>query len=261
MRISKHQIYLFACRVNPVYFLYGLTPCRYVEYAWILEQLGEEIDGRLILDIGSSRSLLPLYLARSGAKVWASDITSAVNVMQSRMARTAGLYHLITEKSLNTGVQDARSLVFGEDTFDFVIACSILEHIPREGDISAIMEMSRVLKRGGVLIVTVPYGPRYREAKAPFDSEDVHRLYDDKQIRIRLEKPSGLSLFRLDFIGVKRPHWFDLFYSPSKTRLTRAILGWLNLLIPESIFGFVQYEKRKTLAGGVLIVFKKRLLD
>jgi SAM-dependent methyltransferase len=49
---------------------------------------------------------------------------------------------------------DALSLPFDAETFDRVIAAEVLEHIP--DDRSAIEELSRVLRPGGTMAVTVP---------------------------------------------------------------------------------------------------------
>lgn len=40
---------------------------------------------------------------------------------------------------------------------------SVLEHIPDRGDSAAIRELVRVVKPGGVVVVTAPYDRRYRE--------------------------------------------------------------------------------------------------
>ena len=51
--------------------------------------------------------------------------------------------------------ENATSLSFENDYFDLVIANHILEHIPN--DSAAMKEIFRVLKRGGVAILQVPY--------------------------------------------------------------------------------------------------------
>jgi len=50
---------------------------------------------------------------------------------------------------------DATSLLFEDESFDMIIANHILEHIPN--DTAAMREMFRVLRKGGVAILQVPY--------------------------------------------------------------------------------------------------------
>ena len=49
---------------------------------------------------------------------------------------------------------DATALPFADECFDAVITSEVLEHIP--DDVGALAELRRVLRRGGVLAVTVP---------------------------------------------------------------------------------------------------------
>jgi len=49
---------------------------------------------------------------------------------------------------------DAASLPLNDDCFDAVIACAIIEHVPDAG--AMINECHRVLKPGGLLIITTP---------------------------------------------------------------------------------------------------------
>lgn len=44
-----------------------------------------------------------------------------------------------------------------DETFDKLFSVSVIEHIPEKGDIEAIKEFSRVIKKGGQIILTVPY--------------------------------------------------------------------------------------------------------
>lgn len=53
-------------------------------------------------------------------------------------------------------IADALELPFGDSEFDFVVSIAVLHHIPSaELRLKAVLEMNRVLKNGGELIVTV----------------------------------------------------------------------------------------------------------
>jgi SAM-dependent methyltransferase len=61
-------------------------------------------------------------------------------------------------------VQDARALKYPQEAFDAVYSMSVVEHVGGEtGDSQSLQEMIRVLKAGGILLVTVPFGQRYIE--------------------------------------------------------------------------------------------------
>ena len=64
-------------------------------------------------------------------------------------------------------VEDARALRQSNERYDIVFAMSVIEHVANtkdgQGDSTAIREMLRVLKPGGLLLVSVPFGPVYTE--------------------------------------------------------------------------------------------------
>ncbi len=62
-------------------------------------------------------------------------------------------------------VGEIEALPFADETFDFLVAICVIEHIP-EFD-RALSEICRVLKPGGALICTVPM-PNFSEANAAF---------------------------------------------------------------------------------------------
>jgi SAM-dependent methyltransferase len=72
---------------------------------------------------------------------------------------------------------DFQKLHYEADTFDFVVASDVFEHIRRDAD--AMREVQRVLKRGGTLILTVPYDHDRAQTIQRVDTSgpsDVHLL-------------------------------------------------------------------------------------
>ena len=92
---------------------------------------------------------------------------------------------------------DATSLNFADDSFDFIIANHILEHIPE--DVKAMKEMQRVLKKDGVAILQVPYSTKLETTieepfinnparqELLFGQKDHVRMYAFKDYIKRLE--------------------------------------------------------------------------
>jgi SAM-dependent methyltransferase len=85
---------------------------------------------------------------------------------------------------------DAARLPFGSGVFDAVVSLSALEHFGLgrygdrfnlSGDVEAVQEMCRVLRPGGVLILTAVVGAR---AAIEFNA---HRIYEPNELRTMLE--------------------------------------------------------------------------
>jgi SAM-dependent methyltransferase len=114
-----------------------------------------------ILDVGSPK-LLGLYLAkRYAVDVQLTDI-SHLNVDEYRL-----LWNSIKDRALGTAafsLQDARALPYPPATFDVAYSMSVVEHVEGErGDSCSVSELIRVLKPGGLLLLTVPFGTHYVE--------------------------------------------------------------------------------------------------
>lgn len=72
---------------------------------------------------------------------------------------------------------DFQKLHYDDDTFDFVVASDVFEHIRRDAE--AMREVQRVLKPGGYLVLTVPYDHKRAHTIQRVDttgSDDVHVL-------------------------------------------------------------------------------------
>ncbi len=129
----------------------------------ITEYVGESRGSKpaRILDIGSPKCF-GLYLAdKLEVEVEMTDV-SRLNLdeyslmSKSLAARAKGHVHFST--------QDARALDYEDSTFDIVYSMSVIEHIEGEqGDSESIREMVRVLKPGGLLLLSVPFGKKYVE--------------------------------------------------------------------------------------------------
>jgi SAM-dependent methyltransferase len=114
-----------------------------------------------VLDVGSPKCF-GLYLASSlRAELDLTDI-SALNVNEYEMMWDA--VRGGAKGMARFGIQDARSLKYNDNEFDVVYSMSVVEHIEGlTGDIDGVKEMIRVLKPGGLLLLSVPYGNTHTE--------------------------------------------------------------------------------------------------
>jgi SAM-dependent methyltransferase len=92
---------------------------------------------------------------------------------------------------------DIHSIPFNEHAFDMVICNHVLEHV--RDDITAVREISRVLKPGGLAVLQVPFFRPIPEVTiedpAVTDKRERERLYgqDDHVRRYGLDYPSRLQ--------------------------------------------------------------------
>ena len=123
-----------------------------------------------ILDVGSRYSQVPLEMASLGHEVYALDIED----------------YLFKHKNLKFVKGDIRKTKFERGFFDVVTIISTLEHVgmgktsygdleERDGDVTAMAEIWRILKPGGIVLITVPFG------KAKF--LPFMRIYDKARIK------------------------------------------------------------------------------
>jgi SAM-dependent methyltransferase len=185
---------------------------RFMEYDLALAPLGQ-LDGLRVLDIGSPK-LPALLIARDArCELYSTDIRDYFIGSTAEFVRRLGHGDRLG-KQVHLDVQDARELTYPADLFDRIFSISVLEHIPEDGDSQAMREISRVLKPGGILSLTVPFSARgYREefVNGPVyerDEQDqptfYQRHHDLRSLYARIIEPSGLELVSLTFFGEPR---------------------------------------------------------
>lgn len=132
----------------------------------------------------------------------------------------------------NVVLGKAQSLPFPDNSFDLVAALDVIEYV--EDDFSAIKEVHRVLKKGGVGLITLP---ALRWLRSDFDKLlGVSRRYNRKDLEKKLK--------RADF-SVRKLSYFNTFlFLPivimrkikNSTQQLNCPPGWLNKIL-KLIFG------------------------
>jgi SAM-dependent methyltransferase len=182
---------------------------RSVEFAYAWRQLTQSAGAR-ILDVGSPKDLAAMLARHRGYEVVATDILPESVLLSRRYASAQGLEGRGPGR-VHSEVQDGRALTYADGAFDAAYSVSVLEHIPDRGDSAAIRELVRVVRPGGVVVVTVPYDQRYRETfvegpvyeRKPVGSERVffQRHYDRETLAQRLLGVETAEVVDLKFWG------------------------------------------------------------
>jgi ubiquinone/menaquinone biosynthesis C-methylase UbiE len=127
----------------------GTEPAPLTLEPWHLTALKliPDLNGLHVLEIGCGRGDFSRHLIGKypSAQITAVDFSAAaIDVARIENTKTAG--NLVFE------VADATSMHYPKETFDYVISCECLEHIPEPGKMAR--EMERVLKPGGGFVLT-----------------------------------------------------------------------------------------------------------
>jgi SAM-dependent methyltransferase len=123
---------------------------------------------RRVLDIASPKLLACWLVDRGGVEeVVATDVWSE-EVDSWRRLTGDGVRGLRLEPA------DATRLPYEDASFDAAYSASVIEHIPGDGDAAAMAELARVLRPGGVLALTFPYGREHE------DEHVQHDLYGER---------------------------------------------------------------------------------
>src|SRR5262249_52066819 len=217
---------------------------RFPEYHWFDSAIRSHLAGTpstrpTVLDVGSPK-MFGLYLAcKTSLDLTLTDI-SEINVDEYRIMWKA--LQTRAQGRVQFSLEDARGLHFPSDHFDVVYSMSVLEHVEGErGDSTALGELVRVLKPGGLLVLRVPFGGRYMEqrrigfsgaARATGDQQSYffQRIYDARMLQCRLlDHLARLQDLRITTVQRSHPRISRMFGSLGENM--RGILGGLNPIL------------------------------
>ncbi|HET8930591.1 MAG TPA: class I SAM-dependent methyltransferase [Acidimicrobiales bacterium] len=241
------------------------------------DRLGLRAGDRLLdLGCGGGRHAFEAY--RRGARVVALDYA------YDELPEVLGLVGAMretgegTETSSGVAVNgDACNLGFADDSFDRIIASEVFEHVP--DDAAAFAELTRVLRPGGVMAVTVPsWFPEKicwalsDEYHAPFVEGGHVRVYGEATLRSRMRdaglEPQGSHRAH----ALHSPYWWlrcavgptnddhplvrayhqllvwDLSGTPVVSNVTRTTEHLLNPVLGKSLVVYARKPPRRTAA-------------
>lgn len=241
--------------VIPLYY------ARCVEIPAVLNEMDLKKED-VILDIASPRVADLCITKHFQSQVHATDISDYF-LNYYTVAKNVCKLDTLTLK-----IEDGRALTYASDFFTKVFSISVIEHIPNDGDTLAIKEMSRVLKPGGLLVVSIPYAENvyfeeYQKGKFYYDKFSkqnekgetfFQRHYAEKDLQERLIIPSGLQLIKKVYIGENTKVNISKYID---RKSTRPFLGFLHPLFAKLFLRANTDPKKIKKIGGVVLVLKK----
>lgn len=136
---------------------------RYFCFASAVERISRGMKSGLpsIADAGAGRGGLSLAVARKGFKVTAIDAAESCLAKFNDEANQLGIKRIVSQ---------LETIPFDGAAFDIVMASEAIEHL--DDPEKAIVELFRITKNGGYLIVSVPYSETLREVVCPHCLKD-----------------------------------------------------------------------------------------
>lgn len=240
----------FSKKVSFKKYLRGLDFFRAVEYPLVYNAINSRVpqfkeDRIAVLDVGSRDSLFPPFFAY----MWPKCNCTSIDIDQKVLDMSKCVKKLNIE-NYNVNIADARKLKYKNESFDMVIAVSTIEHIlpKKDGDISAIKEISRVLKIGGYAIITIPYAEKFKEDWQDRNKRYLIRRYDKTTLHERLVLPSKLDISKILFFGQHRKFSKIWYNSP---------LCMVRFFTPFLANHFIHVSKNDVSADGCFLILKK----
>lgn len=181
-----------------------------------------------ILDLGCGSGLYTRVLAERGAHVTATEFAPRSLALAERNVGETG-------ENVEFRLEDAQALTLPDERFDKVLLTEVIEHVPHPE--RAIAEAARVLRPGGVLVVSTPsrfspmnlaYGLKRRIRRYGFNEH----LHEFTPASFRRLVESHLRVERFEFANFVLPYPVDELYLKAGSpglgllqRLERALAG------------------------------------
>src|SRR3990172_3711967 len=218
--------------------------------------------GVRILDVGCGTGSLMIQLALRGYHVNGIDASEeCIRQTQERLKH----YVPDTPSAIKKG--SAERIDYPDKTFDVVIAAEVLEHL--EKDRLAVKEFHRLLKPGGICLITVPANPGLWDIS---DEMAGHKRRYSKEQVLALFNNSSFHVERLFFIGFPLMRLYNrLVFQKwamhvdkrgdrsvsSKDIATRIGLNWWTTFILGNIFRIDNLFGSLPWGIGILLIAKR----
>jgi ubiquinone/menaquinone biosynthesis C-methylase UbiE len=190
-----------------IWELKGSQLIRQIKRAEVVKQMLKYSKAKHILDIGCAEGFITNYLSQLQAQVIGVDIDRSLKTAKNKVKNADFIYASITD------------LPFKEETFEAVTLLEILEHLPEKNISKSIIEVNRVLKSGGTLILSVPYKEKITYTRCihcgkltplwghiqSFDENKLKRLLPDNYVQTEKKHLPNVELISCNKLLGKFP--------------------------------------------------------
>lgn len=193
---------------------------------WALEQFGQSVSGRRLLDVGIGEGHSSVLLAQRGAVVTGIDVSVEALERARALARHYGA-------ALDLRQMAAEQLAFDDEVFDGILCMSAFHHTDLE---RASSEFARVLKPGcrAVLVEPLASNPPawiYRKivqsgSRGATSKESPLRIRDLDHMRRRFGRVDWRGMFLLTLAPIAADRVWNS-KNPGGHRLARAVFNRL----------------------------------
>ena len=138
---------------------------RYLNVVHLLENTLGTLENKRILDVGCGDGVLTYFLAKKGAITAGIDLSEiAIEFAKSKLKKF----------NIDFKVGSAYTLPYNDNSFDAVVSSDVIEHL--EDVNSYLLELKRVTKKGGGIIISTPI----RYTAIPLDNEHVVEWFTEE---------------------------------------------------------------------------------
>ena len=215
-------------------------------YRLVLEYLGN-LEGKGLLEIACGRGGFSRLLTTRGARVTGVDFSGAA--LKVALRKTAGNGRGPAPVNFIQG--DAQRLPFANESFDAVVSCETIEHLPDPE--AGLTEMARVCRTSGLLYLTTPnyvnanglyylYARSRNKRATPGGDQPFDSVFLFPQIR-KMVRRSGWEIIRTDGTVHQFPVWPR--HNPIAMPRLDSSRAIRRLLSPFALHFFVMARKIK----------------
>lgn len=185
-------------------------------------------NGLKCLDLGCGTGRHSIFMAREGCRVAGIDISQKAVSLAGDWAKQEGL-----ERQIAFQAGNAVSLPYQDESFDFVLESSAIEHNTNKDIILILKGIYRVLKKGGKLLSIVPGREHYLYGNGHFIEAGAFTADTDRF------KGSGLTHF------FSREEIYGLFSQCGFTDFeVNYNLTTVNNCTQKTLYWYIETQKR-----------------
>ena len=149
-----------------------------------------DFGGLDVLELGARASFLGPYLTQRAAHVTVTDLFGTSHPELGDLDYWTDLWTraAFRPERLTCEIADMRATHYPDESFDAVVSLSAIEHVtrPEDGDTVSAVEMARVCRLGGYVVIGTDLSDRFRRRGGYY--------YDEKALFERLVEPTGCPL-------------------------------------------------------------------